>query len=413
MKGAETSIGEAGGQAFVDKIHGAKTDFMKMFSDVFDSLTKQLFKMGTTKLFDSVWASFAGPGPAKLGTAANPMIVSFGPGGGGIGIGQAGAGEAAYQRSVTAAGKAGMTMGGGGLGGGAKGFSFTDQYFKNLEKGESRFDKVFTNDLNDWNKKLKILTKTGDTFSDLQGEWAKDNKDAFNTEYLAQYQTDFTGMTTGMTGAWGAAQGLMTAAGVSGDTARLASMVSYGMQGISIIQKIAKSTILTDAYRGAAAAYAWMVEMIPPPAGEIAGAIAAAAVFAAISAYGVFGGDTSGIATAHDGLFVTRDGLNMDERLLKVQVGEGLINRNTMAQYAREGISFDMLNNGRLPVLPVSAPVAVPFSRGSSRGAAPERFQATVPVTIIMKSPEGRELSRRMERQVITLVRKYTGYGEL
>jgi hypothetical protein len=396
IKGAETSIGEAGGQALVDKIHGAKTDFIKMFADVGDSFVKQAFKMGTSKLFDSVWASFAGPGPAKLGTAENPMIVSFGPGGGGIGIGKAGAGEAAYQKSVTAAGKTGMTMGGGGLGGGAKGFSFTDQYFKNLSKEEQKFDKLFDKDLIDWNKKLKILTKTGDTYSDLQGEWAKDNEDAFNTEYLGQYQTDFTGMTTGITSAWGVAQGLMTAAGVSGETARLASMVSYGMQGISIIQKIATSTILTDAKRGAAAAFAWMVELIPPPGGEIAGAIAAAAVFAAISAYGVFGGDTSGIASSAGGDWqVKADGLRM------VHFNETIIPAGP-AQGLRNLIESGGAGGGRLGE-----------NDRNSRRSTPDRFQAEIPVHIAVMSPEGRVMSRRTERQVITLVRKYQKVGEL
>jgi hypothetical protein len=117
----------------------------------------------------------------------------------------------------------------------------------------------------------------------------------------------------------------------------------------------------------------------------------------------------TGGLVAHSGLLVAHDGLAVDERRAIVQTGEGIIKRDTMAEYARQGISFDMLNTGRLPVLPVPAP----FAAGNSRGATPDRFQAEVPVNLTMVSPEGKILSRRQERQVITLVRKYKGYGEL
>lgn len=117
----------------------------------------------------------------------------------------------------------------------------------------------------------------------------------------------------------------------------------------------------------------------------------------------------SGLLVAHDGLLVAHNGLQPDERLVKVLTGEPILRREAMAAYTDMGMSFDDLNNGRLPV----QPVAVPYAGGSSRGGTPERFQATMPVTVILKSPEGRELSRRQERQVVTLVRKYKEYREL
>jgi hypothetical protein len=170
-----------------------------------------------------------------------------------------------------------------------------------MYKKESIFDKAMNRDQKEWLVGFKNLDKEQNVYVRMQKQMADENQDVFDTEYIGKYQSDFTGMTTGITGVWGTAQGLMTAAGVSGETQRLASMASYGMQGIGLIQKLAKSHILTDAYRAAAAAYAWMVELLPPPAGEIAGAAAAAITFAAISAYGVLGGDTSGIASSAGG----------------------------------------------------------------------------------------------------------------
>jgi hypothetical protein len=374
MEGLEGFVNDAWTQGAQGALGKVKVDVIELGKTFALSAALNLGKQGIHKLFTGVAESVLGlaGGPNKpAGTASNPYyVVQVG--------GKAGAGEAAYQRSVTAAGKTGMTLGGGGLSSGAKGFSFTDQYFKDLEKGESKFNKVFTKNLNNWNKQLKVLTKTGNTYSDLQDEWAKDNREAFNTEYLGQYQENFTGMTTGITEAWGVAQGLMTAAGITGETARLVSMVSYGMQGISIVQQIAKGTILADAYRGAAAAFAWMVELLPPPAGEIAGAVAAAAVFAAISAYGIFGGDTSGIATAHSGgivahqgmIITAHNGLAPNEVIVKALRDEWILNPQAAASLRSLGgpETFDHLNSGRLPMLnrrggspaTASAPPAAP-----------------------------------------------------
>ncbi|MBI4643094.1 MAG: hypothetical protein HY743_05050, partial [Deltaproteobacteria bacterium] len=102
-----------------------------------------------------------------------------------------------------------------------------------------------------------------------------------------------------------------------------------------------------------------------------AGALTAAAIALQMAAYvdaATFW--HSGGVVAHAGWLVAHDGLNLDERRVIAQTGEGIIQRRTMEEYARQGITFDMLNSGRLPVVP--APVAVPMAReaGPSGGNA-------------------------------------------
>lgn len=117
----------------------------------------------------------------------------------------------------------------------------------------------------------------------------------------------------------------------------------------------------------------------------------------------------SGGIVAHTGLLVAHGGLNLDERIVKAQVGEWIINKDTTAEYARQGVTFDMVNAGRLPVLPVPA-AAIP---GDGGGGLPQRFKASVPVNITVVTPDGRVQSRRQARQTITLVRQYQQHGEL
>jgi hypothetical protein len=72
----------------------------------------------------------------------------------------------------------------------------------------------------------------------------------------------------------------------------------------------------------------------------------------------------SGGVIAHGGLLIAHSGLAPDERLIKAQVGEGIIKRSTMLAYARAGISFNDLNNGRLPFLMPPAARAEASPRG-------------------------------------------------
>jgi hypothetical protein len=100
----------------------------------------------------------------------------------------------------------------------------------------------------------------------------------------------------------------------------------------------------------------------------INGAITAANIMAgARIATGGFLPWHSGGIVAHAGTLVAHRGLAPDERFILAQIGEGIIKRDTMREYARMGISFDDLNNARLPVVPISAPAA--------SGREPSRIQ--------------------------------------
>ncbi len=75
----------------------------------------------------------------------------------------------------------------------------------------------------------------------------------------------------------------------------------------------------------------------------------------------------SGGLVAHSGLLVAHAGLGPDERLVKVLTGEPILQRSAFAAYQRLGLTFDDLNNGRLPAVPV--PVAAEGRRGEAAGA--------------------------------------------
>ncbi|MHB8071559.1 MAG: hypothetical protein ACYDHF_06370 [Candidatus Cryosericum sp.] len=78
---------------------------------------------------------------------------------------------------------------------------------------------------------------------------------------------------------------------------------------------------------------------------------AAATLLEIAGAVGLFHG---GGVVAHGGMLVAHRGLAPDERFILAQTGEGIIKRPGMAAYARMGISFDDLNNARLPAVPVA-----------------------------------------------------------
>jgi len=308
MNAAETYIGETGGQAFVDTIHGAKADFTKMFTDLGDSFIKQLWKMGTTKLFDTVWGAFLDKGPGKLGTDQNPLVVRI-HGSVPFGTGK-GAGEPDF---VKRAEKTGFTLPGAGLknekygawGDDIKGLTTYDKMMGKMYKGQLKDmggiqklqERFIKDDIRDLN-----------TYGQMQQEIIDQNQEMFNSEYLNQYQSDFSSMTTGITSIWGTAQGLMTAMGVQGEAARYGAMVTYGMQGISLITELAKGKILVDAANAAAAGYSSVMEALPWPINiPIAvawGALAFAGTMAAGTIKSSAGGDyqvaQTGIRRVHE-----------------------------------------------------------------------------------------------------------------
>jgi hypothetical protein len=269
MGGLEDFVGNAWTQGIQGALSKTKVDWMEIAKTMAQSFILNMGKQGITWGFGQLAKGILGDKAAgQLGTESNPMVVTIkGMGLSGLGKGS----EASFGRSVAAAGKTGMTLGGGKGLGASKGFSFTDQY-----KQMSVFDKAFDKNLKDWNKEWKTLDKTGDaswkgfgtglkTYSKGMDEIIDQNQEAFTTEYITSYQDSFAGMATGITGIWGTAQGIMTAAGVSGEAQRYGAMVTYGIQGISLIAKLAQSKVLIDAARAAAAGYSSAMEALPWP----------------------------------------------------------------------------------------------------------------------------------------------------
>ena len=76
----------------------------------------------------------------------------------------------------------------------------------------------------------------------------------------------------------------------------------------------------------------------------------------------------SGDLIAHSGLLVAHSGLLPDERLVKVLTGEPILRREAFAAYQRMGLTFDDLNNARLPAAPVPVAVAGPGGGGRPAG---------------------------------------------
>lgn len=389
MASLESTLGDALGTTFINTITGKKTDLKAMLEDTLGDVVKSLFKSGVARGFDLIGgllnpvkgskgegaggflSGLLGTGKPDGSTAAKALHVTF-DGAGGILKGSK-PDTAAFDRSITKANKTGMT-----LGGESKGSQWDDEYgaLKRYQKQYDKFykiqqkdiqgiDKIEDKDFKEDKKQLggmqklqdkywKELNKDTNTYSDMQDEMIGKNQDLFTDQYLTDYEGSFSGVMTNTANVFSLAQGIMTTAGITGDAQRLMSFMGYATQVVGVVTKLAKGSILADAYRGAAAAYAAMAGI--PVVGPALGAVAAAVTFAAISAYGMFGGDTTGIATghtgmlvAHNGMFIAHDGaLLSDERMIKAQVGEGIIKRDTMSTYLRRGISFDMLNNGQV-----------------------------------------------------------------
>jgi len=389
MDNLESGIGDMAGSAFIDSIRGKKVILEDMFWDLGGTFVKQIMKMGVSRGFDLI-GGLLNPvksngkeeggflsslfGKGSLGTKKNPMYVEIANM---EGIGKGILPESNFDRTMQRMDKTAYSFGGkkdSGLGGYAKLMKQAKQYDK-LDDSIFREERKETKTLEKENKKLyKRLFGEEDAYQQMIQERIDLNQESFQADYLTDYENSFTGMAENITSVWGLAQGIMTAAGVSGEVARYGAMVQYGMQGISLIMQLAKAQILIDAYRGAASAYAWVMKIVPPPANFPLAVAAAALTFAAISAYGAFGGVTSGIGGGSGGglgsspgmtstgagytegyhtggvvgYSVAHAGLMIDERMIKAQVGEGIIKRSTMDLYSRKGISFDMLNNGQV-----------------------------------------------------------------
>jgi hypothetical protein len=144
-------------------------------------------------------------------------------------------------------------------------------------------------------------------------------------------------------------------------------------------------------------------------AGALGAAATALMMAAAVDAIPFF--HTGGLV-AHSGLLVAHNGLDLDERIVKVQTGEGIIKRGTMADYARAGISFDDLNNGRLPVIDRGSRGAGPDGLNGSTVNNYDNKQATINVTIgdihaYDMTPQ--EAEKFVAREIIPAINKQLG----
>jgi hypothetical protein len=282
MEGLEGFVNDAWSQGIQGALTKTKLNFAELAKTMAQSFLLNLGKQGIHKAFS--WLAEGILGSNKLGTDSNPMVVrvqNLPDFSGAVGS----AGESGFGRTALKAGKIGRTMG--------KGMDLGIDWDDQL-KDEKKYDKFFSKDMKDWNKELKVLTKTGDTYSDMMGDWVQYNQRAFQTDYMQGYSDSFNTNVNSMTSIWSAGQAMMTLAGVSGEAQRYTAMVSYGMQGISFLANIIKSGIIMKAYSSAASMYASVIETLPFPVNQIVAPIAAAATFVAVTAFGAMGGNVGG-----------------------------------------------------------------------------------------------------------------------
>jgi hypothetical protein len=141
---------------------------------------------------------------------------------------------------------------------------------------------------------------------------------------------------------------------------QLFMVIAQGILGSSIPLVTAGATAALELEAGAAVAGATL----------IASASTAAAIMASANAIG-FGFFHGGGIVAHRGVIVAHGGLNLgpDERLIKAQTGEWILNRRAAQRLSSQGVTFQDLNQGRAP-------------GGAGR--------VTVPITVHVPGPDGR-----------------------
>ena len=289
MEGLEGFVNDAWTQGAQGALGKVKIDVIELGKTFALSAALSLGKQGIHKLFTLGAEAIVGGAGKPDGSAARPFHVISAPG-----IGKS-IGSAPAPDFAKRAGKIGYTMG---AGGGDQGWEDESRSLKTYEK---MLDKMYKGQLKDMGgvqrlqeRFLKDDLRDLNAYGQMQDELIQGNQELFRAEYLTDYQGSFANMTTGITGLWGTAQGLMTAAGVSGDSQRIASLAGYAMQAIGIIMNLAKSNILAKASEGAAAAYASAMAGLPFPINSIVAPLYAAGTFIAITAFGAMGGYSGG-----------------------------------------------------------------------------------------------------------------------
>ncbi|MDO9533519.1 MAG: hypothetical protein Q7O12_15525, partial [Deltaproteobacteria bacterium] len=306
MKGAEQFLGETAGNYFVDTImHKRKTDLGKVFVELGDSLVKKLMTMGTTKLFDSIWSGVGktlgleGKGKPDGSSASKALHVTFD---GAKGIG--GLGGGGTPQRVAGASKIAYAMGGGKGGGALGGISSMGGYqkiMKDMMKLDKLDDKLFKEDLKenkivgkDNQKMYKQLFGQEDTYQQMINDRIDLNQESFKTDNLNQYQDTFSTMTNSITSIWSLGQGIMTAAGLQGEASRYGTMLSYGMQALSLMWTLITKGVLMKAFMAGASAFSSVWETVGFPAAVVLAPIMAAVAFAGTIAGGLMGGGGGG-----------------------------------------------------------------------------------------------------------------------
>jgi hypothetical protein len=107
-----------------------------------------------------------------------------------------------------------------------------------------------------------------------------------------------------------------------------------------------------------------------------------------------FGGifHEGGILEAHSGLAVSPESLLADERLVKVQTGEGILPRETMAQLGEE--NFEALRSGRFQM---------------NQGSASPRFDITIQVqSLDAASVAGMDWGKVVQRHLLPALERET-----
>jgi hypothetical protein len=107
-----------------------------------------------------------------------------------------------------------------------------------------------------------------------------------------------------------------------------------------------------------------------------------------------FGGifHEGGILEAHSGLAVSPESLLADERLVKVQTGEGILPRDTMAQLGEE--NFEALRSGRFQM---------------NQGSASPRFDITIQVqSLDAASVAGMDWGKVVQRHLLPALERET-----
>jgi len=373
MEGAESFITDAWTQGIQGALSKTKIDFMELVKTMAQSFVLNLGKEGIHKLFSEAASAILGKSGKPDGSAANPLHVTT-VGGRGL---EGGGGLQSFEKKAE---KIGYTLGGG------QDKSWADQT-RQLVTYEKLMDQMYKGERRDLGgiQKLqdhywKDLKRDANTYSKMQDKLIDQNQELFKTDYLTDYQSSFTGMVGNITSVWQLGQGLMTVAGVTGEAQRYGAMVSYGLQGISLITQLAKGKILVDAAKAAAAGYSSVMEALPWPINIPVAVAWGALAFAGTMAAGMIKSSAGGdYQVGNTGLRL----LHQDETVLPAWAAEGW--RDIVKKGVKSGVvgKFDT----------------------DSGGQAGQIIQHHTTTHITVVTQDGKVISKQTKREIINLIK--------